>query len=33
MDQMINNIQLAWKLVYILRTYKTYDPRERFSKY
>ena len=32
MDQMINNIQLTWKLACMLRTYKTCDPMVRFSK-
>ena len=34
MDQMVNNIQLAWKLVYkMLRTYKICNPTVKFSKY
>ena len=33
MNQMVNNIQLTWKLGWILRTYKTYNSMVRFSKY
>ena len=33
MDQMINYIQLAWKLACMLRTYKTYNSTVGFSKY
>ena len=30
---MVNNIQLAWKLTYILRTYRTCNSTVGFSKY
>ena len=30
---MVNNIQLTWKLVQILRAYKVCNLRVRFSKY
>ena len=30
---MVNNIWLTWKLVYMLRTYKTFTLTIRFSKY
>ena len=30
---MVNYIRLAWKLAYMLRTYRTYNPTVRFSKY
>jgi len=33
MDQMVNNIQLTWKLAWLLRTYKTCNSTVRFSKY
>ena len=33
MDQMINNIQLTWKLAWMLRTYSTCNSVVRFSKY
>ena len=33
MDRMVNNIQLIWKLAWILRTYKTCNIMVRFSKY
>ena len=33
MDWMINYIQLAWKLVCMLRTYRTYNSTVGFSKY
>ena len=33
MDWMVNNIQLTWKLVWLLRTYKICNPTMRFSKY
>ena len=33
MDWMVNNNQLTWKLVWILRTYKTCNLTVRFSKY
>ena len=33
MDQMVNNIWLIWKLVCILRTYRTYNSTMEFSKY
>ena len=33
MDRMVNNIQLTWKLVWMLRTYRTCNSRLRFSKY
>ena len=33
MDQMVNNIQLIWKLACMLRTYRTYNLTVEFSKY
>ena len=33
MDQMVNNIQLVWKLVCMFRTYRTCDSSMEFSKY
>ena len=33
MDRMVNYIRLAWKLVCMLRTYKTCNSTVRFSKY
>ena len=33
MDQIANNIQLTWKLVRMLKTYKTCNSMMRFSKY
>ena len=33
MDRMVNNNQLTWKLVRILRTYRTCNSTVRFSKY
>ena len=33
MDQMVNNIQLTWKLVWMLKTYRTYNSTVRFLKY
>ena len=30
---MVNYIQLAWKLICMLRTYRTYNPTVGFSKY
>ena len=30
---MVNNIQLTWKLAWLLRTYRTCDLTVRFSKY
>ena len=33
MNQMVNNIQLTWKLAWMLRTYRTYNSMVRFSKY
>ena len=33
MDQMINYMQLAWKLEYMLRIYRTCDSMVWFSKY
>ena len=33
MNQMVNNIQLTWKLAWMLRTYRTYNLMVRFSKY
>ena len=33
MDQMVNYIQLAWKLACKLKPYRTYNPIVRFSKY
>ena len=32
-DQMVNYIQLAWKLACMLRTYRTCNPMVGFSKY
>ena len=32
-DQMINYIQLKWKLACMLRTYRTCNPIVEFSKY
>ena len=33
MDWMVNNIQLTWKLVWMLRTYKTCNSTVGVSKY
>ena len=33
MDQMVNNIQLTWKLAELLRTYRTCKSTVWFSKY
>ena len=33
MDQMINNIQLIWKLTWMSRTYRTCNLMMGFSKY
>ena len=33
MDQMVNIIQLTWKVACMLRTYKICNPMVRFSKY
>ena len=33
MDQMINNIQLIWKLTWMSRTYRTCNLMVGFSKY
>ena len=33
MNQIVNNIQLTWKLAWLLRTYKTCNSSVRFSKY
>ena len=33
LDQMVNNIQLTWKLVWLLRTYRTCNSMVGFSKY
>ena len=33
MDRMVNNNRLIWKLAYILKIYRTYNPMVRFSKY
>ena len=33
MNQMVNNIQLIWKLACMLRTYRTYNLTVEFSKY
>ena len=33
MDQMINNIWLAWKLAYMSISYKTCNSNVEFSKY
>ena len=30
---MVNYIQLAWKLAFVLRPYRTCNPTVRFSKY
>ena len=32
-DQMVNYIQLTWKLSCMLRTYRAYNPTVGFSKY
>ena len=32
-DQMVNYIRLAWKLVCMLRSYRTCNPTIGFSKY
>ena len=33
MDQIVNNIQLAWKLAWMLRIYRICNSIVRFSKY
>ena len=33
MDYMVKNSQLTWKLVWILRIYRTYNSTVEFSKY
>ena len=33
MDEMVNNIRLAWKLVCMLKTYRTCNPTVGFTKY
>ena len=33
MEEMVNNIQLAWKLACILKTYRICNPMVRFPKY
>ena len=33
MDQIVNNIQLIWKLAWMLRTYRTCNSTVKFSKY
>ena len=33
MDWMVYNIQLTWKLAWMLRTYRTCNSMVRFSKY
>ena len=33
MDQVINNIQLTWKLTWLLRTYRICNSTVEFSKY
>ena len=33
MDEMVNNIQLAWKLACMLKTYRIYNSTIRFPKY
>ena len=33
MDQMVNNIQLTWKLTWLLRTYRTYNSTVRFLNF
>ena len=33
MDQMVNNIQLVWKLACMFRTYRTCNSNMEFSKY
>ena len=33
MDQVVNNIQLTWKLTFLLRTYRTSNSTVEFLKY
>ena len=33
MNQMVNNIQVTRNLIYMLKTWKTYNPTIKFSKY
>ena len=33
MDWIVNNIQLIWKLAWMLRTYRTCNSTVKFSKY
>ena len=33
MDWMVNNIQLTWKLAWMLRIYRTYNSTIEFSNY
>ena len=33
MDQMVNNIQLIWKLAWLLKTHRTCNSTVEFSKY
>ena len=33
MNEMVNNIRLAWKLACMLKTYRIYNSTVRFSKY
>ena len=33
MGEMVNNIQLAWKLAYMLKTYKTCNPMIRLYEF
>ena len=33
MDQVINNIQLTWKLTWLLKTYRICNSTVEFSKY
>ena len=33
MDEMVNNIQLTWKLAWLLKTYRTCNSMVGFSKY
>ena len=33
MDEMVNNIRLAWKFAYMLKTYRTCNPTIKFPKY
>ena len=33
MNKIVNNIQLAWKLACMLKTYRTCNPTVKFPKY